>query len=119
MQIKIKATQIELTDSIKDYTQEKMDMLDKYLGSIQAINCDVEVAKESNHHNKGEVFRAEINLQLPGELLRVEKTAEDLYKAIEKVKEHMTRSIRRYKEKKLDKKRQEKEYDSESISDLE
>ena len=105
MQINIKSTNIELTSEIKDYVQEKMDMLEKYLGTIAVTNCDVEVAMDVNSQQKGEIFRAEVNLTVPGELIRVEKTEKDLYKAIDKVKDHLVRSIKRYKEKKADKKR--------------
>lgn len=106
MQIKIKATQIELTDSIRNYIQEKMDMLDKYLGDIVVTNCDFEIEKTKSNQNKGKIFRAEANLSVPGEMIRVEKTANDLYKSIDKVKDHLPRSIKRYKEKRRDKKRQ-------------
>ncbi|RLC37116.1 ribosome-associated translation inhibitor RaiA [Candidatus Falkowbacteria bacterium] len=106
MQIKIKATKIDLTPKIKDYIQEKMDMLEKYLGSIDVINCDVEVGMSIGGQNSGKIFRAEVNLQLPGELIRIEKTEKELFKAIDKVKDHLTRSIKRYKEKRIDKKRQ-------------
>jgi len=106
MQIKIKASKIDLSPNIKDYIQEKMDMLDKYLGSVTATHCDVEIARELSGQHSGKVFRAELNLSVPGELLRVEKTEKDIYKAIDKVKDHMTRSIRRYKEKRRDKKRE-------------
>ena len=105
MQINIKATKIELSDPIRDYIQEKMDMLEKYLGSVAIINCDVEVAMDVNSQQKGEIFRAEVNLSVSGELIRVEKTEKDLYKAIDKVKDHLVRSIKRYKEKRMDKKR--------------
>ena len=105
MQIKIKATNIELTPKIKGYIQEKMDMLDKYLGSIQVINCDVEVGMAVGGQNKGEIYRTEANLNVPGDLLRVEKTEKDLFKAIDKVKDHLMRSVKRYKEKRTDKKR--------------
>lgn len=105
MQIKIKATKIELTDAIKNFTQEKIDMLEKYLGSVVPINCDVEVGLTSNHHNKGEIFRCEVNLQLPGELIRVEKEESDLYKAIDNVKNHLIVSIKKYKEKRINQKR--------------
>jgi putative sigma-54 modulation protein len=105
MKIKIKASKIELNSNIKEYIQEKMDMLDKYLGSVSVTNCDVEIARELTGQHSGKVFRAELNLNLPGELLRVEKTEKDIYKAIDKVKDHMTRSIRRYKQKRQDKKR--------------
>ena len=97
MNIRIKGTKVELTDSIQNYFQEKMDMMDKYLKNIEAINCDCEVEKVAEQ-NKGKIYRAEVNLELPGELLRVDKTEEDLYKAIDKVKDHMVEMIKKYKE---------------------
>lgn len=100
MNLKIKATKIKLTPEIKNYAQEKMDMLEKYLGDFPVIHADFEVEKTTRHHNKGEVYRAEVNLDLPGEMLRVEKTEKDLYKAIDKVKDHLAETIKKYKEKK-------------------
>lgn len=105
MQIRLKATNLELTDAIRDYFQNKIDMVEKYLGDIAVINCDVEIEKAVGGQNKGEIFRAEVNLQVPHDLLRVEKTEEDLYKAIDKVKDHLELVIKKYKEKMQDKNR--------------
>lgn len=105
MKINLKATKFEITEAIRDYVQEKMDMLDKYLGSTNVINCDVEVEKMVGGQNKGDIFRAEVNLEVPHELLRVEKTASDLYKAIDKVKDHLDKMIVKYREKARDKRR--------------
>jgi putative sigma-54 modulation protein len=100
MEVNIKATEISLTPDIKTYVQQKMDMLEKYLGDTQVIHCDVEVGRAISKQNSGNIYRAEVNLELPGELLRVEKTEKDLWKAIDKVKDHMARSVKKYKEKK-------------------
>jgi putative sigma-54 modulation protein len=102
MKLKIKSTKIEATEAIINYIQEKMDMLDKYLGGIQVVNCDFEIDKPVGGQHKGDIYRAEVNLQVPGELLRVEKTESDLYKAIDKVKDHLELVIKKHKEKKLD-----------------
>ncbi|HPD08058.1 MAG TPA: ribosome-associated translation inhibitor RaiA [Patescibacteria group bacterium] len=100
MQANIKANNFELTPAIKSYVEKKLNMLDKYLGSIVPISCDVEVERTTRHHWKGDVFRAEINLELPGELLRIEKVEPNLYKAIEKAKDRLAPMIVKYKEKK-------------------
>ena len=100
MKIQMKATGLKLTPAIKEYVQVKVDMLEKYLGDIKPTNCDFEIELTTKHHLKGEIFRAEINLSVPGELLRVEKLEKDMYKAIDKVKDHMARNIKKYKEKK-------------------
>lgn len=105
MKINLKATKIEMTDAISNYVQDKMDMLDKYLGDTQVLNCDVEVERIISGQNKGEVFRVEVNLEVPHDLLRVEKTESDLYKAIDKVRDHLDEVIIKYREKARDKQR--------------
>lgn len=105
MKMNLKATKLEMTEAIAAYAQEKIDMLDKFLGDLQVLNLDLELEKSVGSQNKGEIFRAEINLEIPGELLRVEKTEDDLYKAIDKVKDHMEEVIISYKEKLRDKQR--------------
>ena len=105
MKVNIKATNLELTPAIKSYIEEKMTMLEKYLGDTSVINTDFEVELTTKHHNKGEIFRAEVNLSLAREMLRVEKTESDLYKAIDKVKDHLKILIVDHKEKLLAKKR--------------
>ncbi|NCA95459.1 MAG: ribosome-associated translation inhibitor RaiA [Methanomicrobia archaeon] len=99
MNIKIKSTRLELTDAISSYFQTKMDMVEKYLGDIKVLNCDVEIEKAVGGQHKGEIFRAEVNLEVPQKLLRVSKTEKDLYKAIDKVKDHLEIVIKKYKEK--------------------
>lgn len=105
MKIRIKATKIELTPQIKSYVQLKMNMLEKYLGKVPMLNCDVELSRENGAQSSGKIFRAEVNLEVPGQLLRVEKTEKDLEKAIDKVKDHLEIAIKKYKEKRVDKER--------------
>lgn len=106
MQLNLKATNLELTPNLRDYVQKKMDMLEKYLGSIKVYNASIEVCRTSHHHLKGEVYCAEANLTVKGKLLRVTKTEKDLYKAIDKVKDHLEMVIKKYKDKKIDRSKQ-------------
>lgn len=101
MKIRLKSTKLEMTEAIANYFQDKMNMLEKYLGSIQVLNCDCEIEKIAGDQKNGKVFRAEVNLEVPGSLLRVEKEAADLYKAIDKVKDHLILVIKKHKEKKV------------------
>jgi len=106
MQFNLKATNLELTPNLRDYVQKKMNMLEKYLGSLKVFNLDFEVSRTTQHHLKGEIYRAEANLTVKGELLRVTKTEKDVYKAIDKVKDHLELVIKKYKDKKIDKRKQ-------------
>ena len=105
MEIKIKSSKLEMTEAIEGYIQEKMDMLDKYLSQVKVLNCDFEIEKAVGSQHKGDIFRAEANLEVPGEILPVEKTEPDMYKAIDKVKDHLAEMIKKYKEKKIDRRR--------------
>jgi ribosomal subunit interface protein len=56
----------------------------------------IEIGKTTKHHKNGKIFYAEINLELPHRLLRATVEAEDLYEAIDRVKEELEREILRY-----------------------
>ena len=105
MRLRLKASKIEISPEVKKYVQEKMDMLDKYLGEVKVQNCDVELEKIAGEQKHGAVYRAEANLSLPGDLLRVKKTTKDLNKAIDKVKDHLAEMIKKYKSRKQDQKK--------------
>ena len=66
------------------------------------FQVDVHVGKDTNHHNKGEVFSCSATLELSGDVIRVERTADDLYKAIDKVKDHLRETLSQLKDKIVD-----------------
>ncbi len=106
MKLNIKATNLELTPAIREYIDTKMEAVTRFLGNLDIINFDFEVELTTKHHNKGEIFRAEANLEIAKDLLRVEKTEADLYKAIDKVKDHLVELIKKHKEKRIAKRRE-------------
>jgi putative sigma-54 modulation protein len=97
MKINIKATNMDLTAPIRQYTEEKVESLLKFFDNI--TKADIDVGLKSHHHLKGKIFYAEFNLHVPGNILRVSKNAEDLYKAIDKVKDHLKIELEKLKEK--------------------
>jgi len=99
MKIIIKTTNIEPNPAIKEYVDEKIGSIDKFLGNIDrsVTEARVEVGKITRGQQKGEIFRAEVNLTLPGELLRSVAHEEDLRIAIDKVKDELQREIKKYK----------------------
>ncbi|MCX6745911.1 MAG: ribosome-associated translation inhibitor RaiA [Candidatus Parcubacteria bacterium] len=98
MQIDIKGTNLELTEAIKDYVNEKIGGLEKFFDQI--LVARVEVGLTTKHHQKGNIFRAEVNLEVPQKyIIRAEAEREDLYMAINQVKDELQRQIKKYKEK--------------------
>ena len=105
MKYNLKAAKIELSEANKEYIQTKIDMLDKYLGNIQVIDCKVIVGKAVNGQNSGEIYKAEAILQLPHITLTVEKVETDLLKAVDNMKEHLGRLIVKHHEKVIERRR--------------
>lgn len=87
----IKGKNMELTETIKSYIQDKIGGLEKFWDEI--IDADVEVGLTTTNQNSGKIYRCEVNLRVPGDILRVTKTEKDLYKAIDKVKDHLRNII--------------------------
>ena len=102
MKIIIKATNFELTPSIKEYIEIKIGSLEKFI-KASFYEAWVEVGKTTHHHHKGQVFRAEVQLKLPGKGLRVESLKEDIHLAIDEVKDELQRELKQYQEKKISK----------------
>ena len=100
MEISIKTTNLELTSAIESYVYKKVSSLAKFLKNIDSSvqEARVEIGKPSGHHRKGKVFYAEINLRLPGKLLRAASKNWDLMTAIDDAKDEMQIQIKRYKE---------------------
>ncbi|MFH1253738.1 MAG: ribosome-associated translation inhibitor RaiA [Candidatus Uhrbacteria bacterium] len=97
----IKATNMEMTEAIENYVREKLESLDKLMVDFQPEpEAGVEVGKTSDHHAKGPFFFAEANLSVPGNnLLRARVEVEDLYEAIDLMKDDLRRQVVDFKDK--------------------
>lgn len=91
---------MEITEAIRDYTLEKMQSLDKLISKDDtSAKLVVELSKTSNHHVHGQVFQAEANLHISGKETTLRTTQEDLYKAIDVLKDMLTRELATHKDK--------------------
>lgn len=107
MNISIKYTNIQSSPSIEKYTHKKIGALAKFVDSIEKNDPDfhdpiqvwVEIGKPNRHHQKGKIFYAECQINLPGVTIRKESMQYDLRVAIDDVKNKMERLLKRYKEK--------------------
>ncbi len=99
MKIKIKATNIELTNAIESYVEEKLQSVEKFMVSHEEEEpvAYVDVGKTTNHHNRGDVFRAEITTTVRGKQFRAVSEKSDLYAAIDDLKDELIRELNSYK----------------------
>lgn len=95
MKINIKATGIELTPAISAYVNKKILPIEKYLDRKSSSDtvAQVEVGKSTRHHKAGNVFRAEVHITGVGIDLYAVREMEDLYAAIDVVKDEIVQNI--------------------------
>ena len=99
MKINFKATNLQLAPESLDYCRDKLNHLDKFIPDDESIFMDVELGKTTQHHKHGEIFRAEVNLHTANRHFRSEAVAEDLYAAIDEVKDELSAEVKRYQKK--------------------
>ena len=111
MKYLIRGEKVQVTDSIKDYIQEKLSKMDKYLDNPENVEAKILIKI------KGVEQRVEVTIQTKGYFLRAEEAHSDLYAAIDLIIDKLERQFRKYKTKLLDKSRQENIQDSFDIEE--
>lgn len=100
MHIIITGVHVEMTDAIKSYALEKMRTLGKYVSHDDTSGkLTVELSKTTNHHAHGDIFQAEAILHMRGKETTLHTTQDDLYKAIDVLKDMLTRELAQHKDK--------------------
>ncbi len=99
MNINIRATQLTTTPAINDYVTKRLDKVSKLLSEDPTVQCDIELAKTTSHHNKGDIFKAEIHIVGIGKNFYATSEKADLYSAIDEVRDVILDEIKSKKEK--------------------
>ncbi len=118
MNIIIKTKNLELTDSLRIYINKRIDGLKKFINVLRDDNLPqgkgktlsevfIEIEKETLHHKKGQIFKTEATIHLPGKSLVAEAKGDDLGKTVTEVRDELKREIRKYKLKKIELPRRE------------
>ncbi len=91
MNIKINCKQMDLTPTLKDYTEEKIGRFSKYLNNI--TDATVTMSVEKYRH------KTEVLLKVNGSHIQAEGITEEMYSSIDEVVEKLARQVRKHKEK--------------------
>lgn len=104
---------LDVTPSLETYINTKLSPLAKFLSRFETsgeVELRLEVSRTSVHHRKGdEVFMASVELLLPKKKLHAEASAADIRSAIDGVRETVQMEIEKYKEQRLDHRREGKD----------
>ena len=87
MNINIKTIGISLTPSISDYVNKRMESVNKFMENDPSAICSFEVGKTTQHHKRGDVFRAEAHIVAAKRDIYVDSEQSDLYAAIDAVRD--------------------------------
>lgn len=90
---------MELTSAIESYVDEKLASIEKFAipHTEEELFVEVEVGKTTNHHQQGDVFRAEANVRVRGKHFRAVSEKSDLYAAVDDVRSELVRELNSYK----------------------
>ncbi len=113
MEIIIRGDKIKVTDSMKDYLEEKVKKLEKYLNDSDAVRANV-VVRVRNYDQI-----VEITIPLKSVILRSEEKQEDFYAAVDKTIDKLERQIRKNKTKLSRQNRLREDLAFEEIADVE
>ena len=91
MKLTVRGNKLEVTDSIRNYVEEKLGKLDKYIEEADEINANV------LFRIQGKNQIVEVTVPIKKYILRAEEANEDLYASIDLVVEKLERQIRKNK----------------------
>lgn len=103
MKIDLKSTNLKLTPAIENYAKEMIYHLDKFIDKNlldqNTVFAYLELAMTTKHHHKGNIFYAEADIKLPGKVIRGEVEANNIFAAIDGLKDKLSLELKKYKEK--------------------
>ena len=102
MQINLVGKNMELTEAIKEYVVKRVTNLEKLLTRIEGrdgkVLVNFEVGKSTNHHKTGFVFHADCLIKIDGKKFYGSADKEDLYEAVDSVKDSLYNEINKNKD---------------------
>lgn len=89
----IKATNIEMTDELHDYIEKKLAATEKFTQGQSVERIYVDVAKSTNHHKQGDIYKAEFNVVIDGTKFHSMSETEDIFASIDEASSELVRQI--------------------------
>ncbi len=101
MHITITGVHLEITEAIREYVNTRMSSLNKYSHNDNGAKVSVELTKTTAHHSHGDVFQVEVHAHIRGTSVNVKAVRDDLYSAIDEVRDMLARELTEEKDKKI------------------
>jgi putative sigma-54 modulation protein len=102
MQINLQGKNMELTEAIKDHVLKRVTNLEKLLSRIEEgggeVGVNFEVGQSTKHHKSGVIFHSDCLININGQEFYASSDKEDLYQAIDEIKEELFRDVKKNKD---------------------
>jgi SSU ribosomal protein S30P/sigma 54 modulation protein len=85
---------VEVTEPMREYVEEKLSRLDRYTDQITDARVTLTVRDVRNNERRN---RVEVQLNVPGGIIRAEEHHADMYAAIDKASDVLERQLRKFK----------------------
>jgi len=103
MRTTIRQKDLEITPSLQEYIEKKVvqsvQKLLKRDASTDLPVLDIEVARATKHHHKGNVFHASATLTIGKRVMRADATDADIHAACDQLENELKREIDTFKSK--------------------
>ena len=91
-----------LSPDVSTYLEKRLAGLEKFFTNDAAVAMvDVELAKTTEHHHTGDIYKAEINIHIGSAAFRAVEETSDIFSAIDEAKARMENELRANKDKKI------------------
>jgi len=91
MQLNLTGHHIEITDSLRNYVNEKMERIERHFDKV--TNIHVILTVEGNRH------KAEATVNMRGNNIFANNTEDNMYAAIDGLTDKLDRQVKKHKEK--------------------
>jgi len=94
MQLNVSGHHVEITDSLRDYVESKIEKIERHFDLVSDVSCILTVEKLRH--------KAEASVKVNGGTIYADNTEEDMYAAIDGLADKLERRVRKHKEKLVD-----------------
>ncbi len=99
MKIQIRGLHTTLTPAFEAYVEKRLSTLSKFVKDD--VLCEVELAKTTEHHRQGDIFKAEATIDVEKDQVYAVSEKPDLYQAVDELRDELERILSSRKEKKI------------------
>jgi ribosome hibernation promoting factor len=96
MQVIVQGRNLQVTDRLREYVEDKTNKLDRYLPTITEARMELSTEKTRSAEDR---HVAQLTVRIKGVLLRSEERSADMFTSVDMVMDKIKRQIDRYRKK--------------------